>query len=293
MSTNGVVIAGLPATGKTTYLALIYHAIVEEKADGLHLGRFDDDREYVTEISGALLGGERALHTQVDDERAVSLSLKYLDQENLRLQIPDLSGEIWEHALVERRWSKSLADAIADADGFMVFVHPTEVNEGLTIMDMAQAGDILVDRADGDLDRAQGDSTTDTDLDVEDDEGAGYKQLTQVSLVELVQFFLATCRRRPLRISIVISAWDRANEATPTKWITKHAPLLGQFLSVNGDEIEGAIFGVSAQGGDFADEAVRDKLLDEHPVTRAYAHAATGATVGVAAPICWVLRLDQ
>lgn len=308
---NGVVLAGLPATGKTSYLALLFHAIVEERADGLSLGRFDDDREHITEISDVLLASNVADHTTVDDELAVTLSLTY-DGADFVLNIPDLSGETWEHALVERRWSASFNDDIADATGFMVFVHCKDINDGLTIVDAEQAAAAIVGEDDApntgtgddpaEAPRAGADDATEADASREhdgaeddadrEDQEKHCRQLTQVSLIELIQFFASS--QQPIRVSLVISAWDlEPKKLKPKQWLSKNAPMLAQFLEVNTDEIEAKVWGVSAQGADLSDEQIREEYKNKDPIDRARVHAADGTQVGVAAPLLWVLRLDR
>ena len=314
---NAVVLAGLPATGKTSYLALLFHAIVEDRADGLSLGRFDDDREYITEISDVLLASNVADHTTIADEQNVTLSLSY-DGVDLVIDIPDLSGETWEHALVDRRWSPALDSDVADATGFMVFVHCKDINDGLTIVDAEQAAAAILGDDDAPIDEARAEpieeegevpatDTTDADRHGEHDAGADdadededeedeekhCKQLTQVSLIELIQFF-ARANPRPIRVSLVISAWDlEPKSLRPHQWLSKNAPMLAQFLEVNTDEVEATVWGVSAQGADLSDEQVRQKYKDKDPIERARIKAAGGAEVGVAAPLLWALRLDQ
>lgn len=310
---SGVVLAGLPATGKTSYLALLFHAIVDGRADGLVLGRFDDDREYISEISDVLLASKVADHTTLADEQDVTLSLTHDDVEFV-LNLPDLSGETWEHALVDRRWSPRLDDAIANATGFMVFVHCKEVNDGLTIVDAEQAAAAILGDDDAPIEETgtetfeeQGETSAthipeadthgeqdavadDTD---EEDEEKHCKQLTQVSLIELIQFF-AAARPQPIRVSLIISAWDlEPKRLKPHRWLSKNAPMLAQFLEVNTDEVEATVWGVSAQGADLSDEQVREEYKDKDPIDRARIHAADGTEVGVAAPLLWVLRLDQ
>lgn len=307
--TNGIVLAGLPATGKTSYLALLFHAIVEDRADGLRLGRFDDDREHVTEISDVLLASKVADHTTVDDEQDVTLSLT-CDGVEFVLNIPDLSGETWEHALVDRRWSSALDDDVADATGFMVFVHCKDINDGLTIVDAHQAeaailgDDTPTDDVEAESDDHQPAEPTAGDTDssdgeaggeqqVDEDEETHCKQLTQVSLIELIQFFAATSPR-PVRVSVVISAWDlEPRKLKPQQWLSKNAPMLAQFLEVNTDEVEATVWGVSAQGADLSDDKVREEYKDKDPIDRARIVAADRSEVGVAAPLRWVLRLDQ
>jgi hypothetical protein len=304
---NGVVLAGLAETGKTSYLALLFHAIVEERGDGLSLGRFDDDREHITEISDVLLASNVADHTTLADEQDVALSLTY-DGADFVLHVPDLSGETWEHALVDRRWPRALDDDIADAVGFMVFVHCKEVNDGLTIVDAEQAAAAILGHDDTqgeapaivasedathDEHAAGADDADDDEVGDDDEDEKHCKQLTQVSLIELIQFF-AAANPRPIRVSLVISAWDlEPKRLKPHQWLSKNAPMLAQFLEVNTDEVEAMVWGVSAQGADLSDERVRAEFKDKDPIDRARIHAADGTEVGVAAPLLWVLRLEQ
>jgi len=255
---NRVVLAGLPSTGKTSYLALLYHAIVEERADGISLGRFDDDRERITEISDVLLASNVAVHTTLDDEQDITLSLT-CEGVDFVLDIPDLSGETWEHALVDRRWSRALDGDIADATGFIVFVHCKDINDGLTIVDAEQAAAAIIgddDQAVDDPDEEQGEApgagaTEAGDADDEDGE-KHCKQLTQASLTEFIQFFVATSQR-PIRVCLVISAWDlEPKKLKPQDWLSKNASLLAQFLEMNTDEVEATVWGVSAQGADLS-----------------------------------------
>jgi hypothetical protein len=264
-----------------------------------------------------LLASNVADHTFIDDDQDVTLSLAYGENEFV-LVIPDLSGETWEHALVDRQWSRSLDDAIAEAAGFMLFVHCKEINGGPTIVDVAVAEALLgdgvdeidataewtsddadVDAAGGDADDASrqdasyDDASSDEEEDTDADDETHCKQLTQVSLVELIQFFTARSTR-PLRVSIAISAWDlEPKTLKPAEWLKKNAPLLDQYLQVNADEVEATVWGVSAQGANFADEKIREEYKDKDPIDRARVHAADGSKVGIAAPLRWVLRLDQ
>jgi hypothetical protein len=293
---------------------LLFHAIVEDRANGMTLGRFDDDRERITEISDVLLASHVAVHTTVDDEQDITLSLT-CDGVDFVLSIPDLSGETWEDALVERRWPRALDGAITDATGFIVFVHCEDINDGLTIVDAEQATAAILGDDDGPTDGAvneshekQGvvpvtiaseadDDEQDTGAAVdnadEEDEESRCKQLTQVSLIELIQFFAATSPR-PIRVSLVVSAWDlEPKELKPQQWLSKNGSMLAQFLELNTDEVEAAVWGVSAQGADLSNEQVREKYKDKDPIERARVHAADGTEVGVAAPLRWILRLGQ
>lgn len=295
MNLRKVILAGLPETGKTTYLAVLYHSIVRNRAGGLSLGALTDDREHVNEISARLGARESADRTHSDDEKDVRLSLT-VDEETFELQVPDLSGETWRDAHYERRWPDPLEELIRDADGFMVFAHSTEVETGLQIVDVAKANEVFgVDDgavSDPQPDAGNGNDETDDD-DADYEELPERKQLTQVSVLELIQHFAARARR-PIRVSVVISAWDHlVKHSTPDGWIDENAQLLRQFLDANPDEVEVRAFGVSAQGYDYENEKEHEENRGKDLTDLAKVWLSDGSEAGIAAPLRWVLRLDQ
>src|SRR5437763_14610891 len=101
-----LLMSGLQYMGKTTFLGIFYLALLEEPKD-LRLTSYQDDREYLNEIAGRLMSCTEAVHTEMDEHRELSLSLEIKDSgEPVALKIPDLSGETWEAAVVERYWSQ-------------------------------------------------------------------------------------------------------------------------------------------------------------------------------------------
>ena len=269
----GVLLAGLQETGKTSYLALLYAAISTNKAGAVKLGNYQDDREYLNGISERLIRCEEAVHTQVEENRELALSLT-IDGRDSFLRIPDLSGETWEHALRDRRWPRTVAERADSADGFIVFVHVRSLDVGLTIADAAAATDALGEEP------------------LEEDDAARSERLqpTQVSLVDLLQLL---CERRKARLSpaaIVVSAWDLVGpDLSPSAWLERNCPLTHQYLIANHRWLEATVFGVSAQGGSFRDEKVRVTLEGEDPVDRARIVSADGSSGRVEDPLLWAL----
>jgi hypothetical protein len=313
-----ILFAGLSATGKTSYLALAYQAIVQARAGAIRLGAFDDDREHVNEISAALLRAEEAERTYVEAEHELTLSLT--DGINdFRLQVPDLSGETWEHALSDRRWATALDQRVRQAEGIIIFVHSTDLELGLRISTADGAfGDLAGpeahnDAADTDhasgtepapgLDRTSSDDKAGEPLDVAigDGDDAGFadvegerKQITQVSVLDLIQLCAERVTAAPLRVAIIVSAWDLVQDdlADPTAWMDENAQMPKQFLESNADKVEATFWGVSAQGGDWQDATKRSALLTEDAIDRATVVDANGDKASVIAPIVWALGLD-
>jgi hypothetical protein len=114
---------------------------------------------------------------------------------------------------------------------------------------------------------------------------------TQVQLVDILQILLQLRRERlPLRLAVIISAWDlvRSN-IPPTIWLDGRLPLLSQFIKANPDKIAANVFGISAQGGDLnTDFAALEKL--EVPSKRCIAvEGLTLEPVSISAPLSFLV----
>ena len=280
--------AGLPYTGKTSYLALLYLAIVQGRAGPIGLGGFRDDREYVNEISERLMRCEEAIHTVTEEQRELALSLTISGDEAF-LRIPDLSGETWKDALRERRWQQDVEERVARADGFVLFVHVTEFDSGPSITAGKQAESVFDDGAAAGTNGGDEPRESEGRTGLAGDVHGERHQPTQVSLVDFLQLL---CERpqRPARVSIVLSAWDlTGNALSPFEWLSTNCPLTTQYLEANQSWLLAETWGVSAQGGSFKSEEARKALLKEDAVGRAQIVTSGGDRGTVEEPILWAL----
>jgi hypothetical protein len=273
-----LLLAGLAGTGKTSYLALLYLALMEGATTRIALGGFTDDREYLNQISEPLLGCLEAVHTEVGGRRELALSLSIESHGSAFLRIPDLSGETWEQAVHERRWDTDVESRVAGANGALIFVHVDEFDSGVSIAAGRAAGEALLGSSDA--------SKTD-DLDV------GYlASPAQVELVDIVQLLCEQRVGRPQRTSIILSAWDRApSGVTPAEWLSLNAPLADQYLKSNTDWLEARIWGVSAQGGSFRDDKRRLELAAQSAVERALVVEHDRSPGSIEDPVLWSLGI--
>jgi hypothetical protein len=276
---TGILVAGRPHTGKTSYLAVLYLAIVNERATGLRLGSFRDDREYLNRISQRLQTCEPADHTEVDEQQELSLSLLVGSTGvPTLLRIPDTSGETWEAALTTRRWPVELDTRVREANAVMIFTHPkVDFDPGVTIV-QANAAEAALRHG---TDSAPYAGTR------EPDERAP----TQVELVDLLQLLREQRGPRPTRACLVVSAYDLVSpQVRPVDWMRRNCPLFAQYADVNQDWLDVAVYGVSAQGGSFVDGQVRDELTRQDAVERCSVLSSDGTVVGVDDPILWMLQ---
>jgi hypothetical protein len=280
-----IVLMGLPATGKTSFLAALWYLVQHSQVvSGLRLDKLDGDSKYLNQIAQAWAGYEPVPHTRIDSETLVSMSLK--DAHNgqaLTLSFPDLSGESFTLQWTMRQFTQGYDNFLRQASGGILFISPLKYAKPIRI-DMANP---LVEEIGGDQ-QAEGDlpdpSSTPKPWDPE-------RAPTQVQLVELLQFISGRDYfRPPFRLAVIISAWDKLRQLkkSPSDWLAHEFPLFHQFLSSNHKLFESEIYGVSAQGGDYSQ---RDAIVDKIPSERI---EVVGANIrnphDLTEPLQWLMR---
>ena len=281
-SAKTILIAGLPESGKTTFLAAFYHA-VEGDVSGkrLRLVHLPRVRSYLEAIRYSWLSLEaqsRTLVPTVDDNR-MTLSRPTNDHP-FELLFPDLKGEIYQQMLEKRTWSGEFEDLITRVSSLALFINPDLVRPTPTIQEVNELAKEIVDEEPPET------SSTPEPWDYA-------RASTDVHLVDLLQLLLGgRTWRRMDRLAVIVSAWDlvRTTGLSPADWIRERLPLLSQFLTSISPSVSTNLFGVSAQGGDF--EHDKEHLASIHkPEERVAVVDSTGQQVesGITAPILWML----
>lgn len=284
---RSIVICGLPESGKTTFLAALWHLVNAREiptALTFHSLR-NTDSSYLNEIARRWRSAKVQERTNLGPPTVVSMNL--LDQRGdpLRLTFPDLSGESYRRMWEDRECDHEIASVLATGTGVLFFVHADRIQRSQWVVDLVA------------FSRRLG-------LPVEEGKPiAWHPQFapTQVQLVELLQFLHSP----PLslgapRIAVILSAWDKVapEGRTPPAFLAERMPLLHQFLSGALDASSWRVFGVSAQGGDYEPlpeanatwspeqvAALRD--LDQ-PSKRIQLVADNGASHDLTEPIAWL-----
>lgn len=252
---------GLPATGKTTFLAALWQVAETGDVPGcLRVKTLDRDDTYLNAIRSRWLDGLDLGRTQIS-LKSVSMVLEDQNTEQtVEVTFPDLSGETFENQWTQRRWEEQYAALVDEADGALLFVHPDRLTEPTPIYAADEICTHLGEQP-GCLVGSTGSS--------EEVEWKTDLAPTQVILVELLQFLMA---RRPayrgFRLGVVVSAWDTLGPPPirPEQWVEKRLPLLHQYLTSNDDFFVVEYFGLSAQGGDLNSDRIallrRDRPSD-------------------------------
>jgi len=276
-------LVGLPGTGKTTFLAALYHVVESaDIEDSLVLEKLDFDTEYLNTIREQWLKCETIERTTGSKKQVGRMVLRVPDSSfRAEVVIPDLLGETFDRQFEERRWTKDFSNLVASCNGLIVFIHPDKVVPVRSIM---EANYVLGPGAD------DGSDVTAPQWNLKD-------AATQIKMVDILQFILNEIPEgRLLPIAIVISAWDRVldvmralGEPSPSEWLGKYLPLLNQFLVSNFERLNYEIFGISAQGGDYEKDS---KKLQGEASRRVLVVTKTGNNRNdISSPIRWIMSI--
>ena len=235
-------VMGLPEAGKTTYIAALSYVLLNSSASVLRIKELVGDSTYFSEMSSKWSNVEKLPRTLPATER-INNEFRLINNQGdeLALIIPDLSGESFQEQYINRTIKTDHAELIKECMGILFFLNPDNIIEATLISKL---------------------STTIRSGEEVKTRNAKDHDLTQVQLVDLLQFISYLRDGRPLRLCVIVSAWDvievRNKKPKPEEFIQKRVPLLWQFIKSNSHIFEENYFGVSAQGGKLEDA---EKLL--------------------------------
>lgn len=283
-TTHDIVVLGLPGSGKTTFLAALWHLLTAGEVDTklslvtLKAGESAHLNEIASQWRKAKVQ-ERTLHA---GDRTVIISLRAEGISEFQMSFPDLAGESFQQMWEDRTCSPEVAASLRSS-GVLLFIHADKINAPGWIVDDAEVADAAG------LQMTRGNPIA----------WRASLAPTQVKLVDLLQ----SLQSPPLdvgarRVAIVLSAWDRATGAgmTPDEYLTNHLPLVRQYLThgLPEDWLVKA-FGVSAQGGAYDEagkptkpEAQRIRAMDV-PSERISVVSTEGRSNDLTEPLQWLL----
>lgn len=247
-------VIGLHGSGKTTFIAALWHVLVSGEIDtALRLKTLDGDRTHLNKIREDWICCRPVARTSQQAESHVRMRLEdAVSGQVIEAWFPDMSGESFRDYWERREWSLTYDAIVEKANSVLLFVHPEKIVEPLRIATVnALAGSIPI----GAPTAAATSSPRRWDP----------KQApTQVQLVELLQLLQLRKPGQAWAVSVIVSAWDIVEELglTPETWFARRLPLLDQFLRANSRVLRVSHFGVSAQGGELPGDAARLQALD-------------------------------
>jgi hypothetical protein len=253
MPDRSIVICGLPDSGKTTFLAALWHLVSQREGVDTQL-KFvslrDGDSAHLNKIMAMWQEAREQPHTHSDSRKLVSMNLKDGTGTNLGLTFPDLSGESYQHMWETRECDPDIAAILRSGSGVLLFVHADKINRPLGVAEtVGQARRLGV-------------------VDAAGKPAAWHPKFapTQVQLVELLQLLRSSALNVPAqRLGIILSAWDKveAERREPAVYLTENLPLLDQYLKQGADGWDFRIYGLSAQGGEYEPELKQGQTVSD------------------------------
>jgi hypothetical protein len=272
-----ILLIGLPETGKTTFLAALWHTVYKSRCV-LKLKELPEQSGYIKDIASKWVDCKSLGRTVQGVDQLVEMKLENSSTNEItELIFPDISGESFNSFFVDRQWTIDYEGLVSRAVGILFFVHPDKVLDNHLIQ---EANSVFSER---------------------DEHGNGSSQAneneirwdsnnvpTQVKVVDLLQLHTHKSIDKTFKVAVIVSAWDVIQETiTPKQWIEKRMPLLDQYLKANSDLIYFEVFGVSAQGGDIEED--KDSLLDKNePYERIIAKDSDNNDISICEPIIWI-----
>lgn len=278
MSKKRIILCGLPASGKTTFIAALWYLLSnKEVSTALTLGALPESRNYLNSLSRKWSRVLQVDRTPINEYQEISILLKS-ESSSVTLNVPDMSGETWSALWATRSCSEDVAQWAMNSSGIMLFLHSDKIRPTI---DIASNNAMILAMGeqpeDGEFVSWSPDSTP-----------------TQVILVDLLQSLaLPPLGDKARRLVVIISAWDKAEGTgqTPEEYLRYHLPLLHQFLQSSGNFSEVKIYGVSAQGGDLKSEEDLQRLNGEDvPSKRIKVVDGSSMTHDLTLPLQWLMK---
>ena len=245
MIEHSVVICGLPGSGKTTFLAALWHVVFERANQSARL-KFDSlkrgDYAHLNSLARRWQQAKEQIHTEMSSGKVVSMDLKDGDGRKVRMMFPDLSGEFYQQMWEQRECDRHLAALLSNGQGILLFVHADRIKVPIGVAEATAQTVALGGKA--------FEPTVSEEWHPKD-------APTAVQVVEMLQMFRCNVLRTPAhRVAVVLSAWDKVEDEglSPAAFLARDLPLLDQYLRQGTDGWEFRIYGLSAQGGDYERE---------------------------------------
>jgi hypothetical protein len=234
-----VVVGGLPSSGKTTYLAALWHLVTAR--DVPTALRFSSlrggDVSHLNAIAARWRSARVQERTDVASNQFVSMNLTNGSDQPVRLTFPDVSGEAFSRMWEDRECDPVITEVLRSS-GVLLFVHADTIRSPQWIVDFAELNRLLGL----------------TPLEGQKVEWHPRFAPTQVMLIDLLQLLRSSpLDLGPRRLGVMLSAWDKAEgeHLSPESFVAAKLPLLLQYLRHSPDSWTWRPFGVSAQGGDY------------------------------------------
>ena len=255
---NSLVVCGLPGSGKTTYLAALWHLVQSQEIEtqltlqSLSYG----DYEYLNAIRARWQRGQKQVRT-VGEARRIGLDLRSPEGQEVSLLFLDHSGETFDRLWETRTCTIGVAEHLKERLGVLLFLRSQGLKEPVPLTEMLGLEREMEEALPNGSEPSEEQTITETDWNAED-------APDQVKIVDLLQSLSNEFRMQAReRLAIVVSAWDRVAEyESAEQFIHARMPLLAQYVNSGPAHFEIRFFAVSAQGGEYLEDDPKGEYPD-------------------------------
>ena len=245
MGKMNCLLAGLPNTGKSTYIGGLWYNLQNQSTKMVMKASRElvDDTQRLEALSEKWLEGIKVDRTTEDQSSSVELRIEQKDNGNiLTINIPDFSGETFRQ-IIEMTESKDLDNWCKAADSLFYM-----------------ANNLAPGHFEDDADIG-----TSEDKELKNDEVPFFNSQIMSASAQNIMVLKYLFRRKSFKKMIfAISCWDRITEngihpENPDSWLKNQSPALYNFLK--NYQPNSMIVGISAQGLDYK------KVVDNSIIT--------------------------
>lgn len=301
MTARPILLIGGPDSGKTNFVGCLWESLRAGK--GRLIAPTAPERvKYVEDALEHVLQGRFAPRTEPGSEDAAEpFTVPVIDpsmpsEEPLQLVVPDVTGELWTKAVETCELASQWMTALKEASGILLFVRIGS-DQNVAPLDWVTSARLLA------LQAQRSHAVAAPARDADDDPAVEIVEPevlipTQVYLCELLRFVEQAAKGsgKRKRVAVLVTAWDRLDRTRakkgPNAYLEAEYPLFhGRLQSLTSLDVE--LFGVSAVGGDFVDQAFRKRYLDGDPKAVGYVVRHKGDAVlrseDLTVPVAWIL----
>jgi len=285
---SNFIIMGLPASGKTTFLAALWHLVeANEVPCRLNFAGGGGDYSYLNMIAEAWRSFRSVPRTsQVGDKDVTIQLMDSVTGVTGEAFFPDLAGETFDRQVEDRVCKPEFIEAMKLNRGILFFINADVKEDTLSINELnARLPPNVINSSEADREDAESELREWTPQDMPE----------QVKIVQLLSDLIrppfAPVRRR---IAVMISAWDivRDMQLSPSEWLTLHLPLVNQFLRANHEYFEAEIYGVSAQGVSLEDDQAIHEVARRSPSQRIQIVRQGVEGNDITEPLVWLMSVN-
>lgn len=294
---SNFIIMGLPASGKTTFLAALWHLVgADETECRLKLDGYKGDLQYLNLIAGAWRTFQHVPRTSQIGDTNVTIQLINCDtNQSSAVIFPDLAGETFDRQVEERRCRTEFIEGFINEDGILFFINADvkedtlSVNELNSRMPVKNAQEVTGGKA----------NPTESAEAISPPILREWEPKLLPAQVKIVQLLSDLVRPpftpRNRKLAVLISAWDLTKDMclTPRQWLTHNMPFVDQFLTANDDFFKHQVYGVSAQGVDLTDDTAVDEIANLTPSRRIQIVGPEGEGHDLTEPLVWLMSADK